>query len=345
MSSKHKLGALYPRPKLDAISETAIRTAAIRPAVASFVENVQRVNRLLVMPFRIVFETVLAVRAGDEMEYKHTGKLEPMTDLLDPSTQPEGWENDRAGRYHELCDLAANLSADDEGKLIDGMCPGLEWQLSATDGTPVEPWLSSAIIGAWTAIETLTGDLWEAAVNAHPHGLAKLRGDWPKGKEKGQPEGKGPLPPLVNTTPLGKVSEEKSIRLAALEDYDFNVSSVMGTLLRDSRYDFQNLKDIKRAYVQAFFENQEDVLDAILDPCLYHLSQVRHLLVHRAGIVDQKFIDSTRGVPMFAGVEIRKPLPIDGELVRDLVNPAVEKSVSLIQAVDNWLQSHSGGTP
>jgi hypothetical protein len=47
----------------------------------------------------------------------------------------------------------------------------------------IESTLSSMIIGMWTTFETLAGDLWEATVNCHPHGLSLLAG---KRKNPGQ---------------------------------------------------------------------------------------------------------------------------------------------------------------
>lgn len=44
-----------------------------------------------------------------------------------------------------------------------------------------EAWIASQITGTWTAFESMSGDLWQAALNCKPKELAKLSGQ--KGKQ------------------------------------------------------------------------------------------------------------------------------------------------------------------
>lgn len=59
----------------------------------------------------------------------------------------------------------------DFGDFIRSNLPNTD-VLSAT----IEGLMGSLVTGAWTAIEVLAGDLWEAALNHHPDGLARLNG-------------------------------------------------------------------------------------------------------------------------------------------------------------------------
>jgi hypothetical protein len=107
--------------------------------------------------------------------------------------------------------------------------------LTAID-TPVRPGfdavLSASIVGTWTAIEALAGDLWEAALNTEPEILAKLSG------AKQTKEG------------------DKKIDLNYIHKYGYKLTQVMGTILRD-RFRFITLEGIKEAYDAAFSEDED----------------------------------------------------------------------------------------
>jgi hypothetical protein len=65
-----------------------------------------------------------------------------------------------------------------EAFLRDGLNFIEDWAAATQHGKDAtEAWLASQVIGCWTVVETLAGDLWEAALNSHPGTLIKLRGN------------------------------------------------------------------------------------------------------------------------------------------------------------------------
>jgi hypothetical protein len=177
----------------------------------------------------------------------------------------------------------------------------------------LEAWMSALIVGAWTVFETLTGDLWEAALNCHPAGLSDL-----KGKTSG---------------------EGKSVPLRSLQQFKYDLSKSMGTLLKEKR-GFDRLEDIRFNYAEAFFEDHQQIDAVLADKSIDTLSVTRHLIVHRGGIVDQKYLDRTKSLPNAPKALIGNPIQLDGEIIFALVDPVMKLGLNLIVAVDNWLASH-----
>jgi hypothetical protein len=177
----------------------------------------------------------------------------------------------------------------------------------------VEALLSSFLIGSWSAYETMAGDLWEAALNAHPEGLVELNGE--RGKKK-----------------------PSQVPLSQLLKYRFDIRGKMGSILRD-QFVFGSLAEIRNAYLAAFDKRSARLVEtAISDDSLDALHIVRNLLVHRAGVVDEEYLKlfiSFKNIPI---AEIDERIVLDGEAVVGLVNPVVQKGLSLIRAVDTWLQ-------
>jgi hypothetical protein len=202
----------------------------------------------------------------------------------------------------------------------------------------IETLLASMIIGAWTAFETLAGDMWEAAVNCHWQILSALQGapqKWQnsnssddRGDEQESPEGQG-----------GKAAE-KGLPLGVLQNGP-GLFDKLGTLLRKQRrYTFQTLPVIRKAYGQAFSQEFEQVRDALIHSSLDHLAGVRNALVHRAGKADGKFKRQLTGCSHFKDIKENDPLNLDGAVVSSLVGNALIQAIELVVAVDKWICDH-----
>ena len=98
---------------------------------------------------------------------------------------------------------------------------------------------------------------------------------------------------------------------------------------------FQSLDKIKGHYKDAF---GNDIIKGILDDVsLLKLFFIRNVLLHKAGIVDKKFLDRVASIAWTVDAELNKQLPINGALVRDLINPAIKLAGDLIAAVDEQI--------
>lgn len=201
----------------------------------------------------------------------------------------------------------------------------------------VEPLIASVALAAWTAIETMSGDLWEAAVNLHPQILAQLKGShrsWMTAGDKSRAS-----EAFTEEDTDQETENDKSIKLFQIGNYDFNISRRMGSLLRP-RFGFQVLGRIRKAYALAFSKDFENLKSLWCDSAFDNLVAVRNLLVHKAGVVDSHFVRQVRGLPQLTRLKENSRLHLEGGLVAEMIKAAVEKSVEIIKCVDDWIVAH-----
>lgn len=183
--------------------------------------------------------------------------------------------------------------------------------------------MMSYITTGWTIIETMTGDLWETALNAHPSSLANLTGS-PKRLKGGQ----------INKSSSAK--ESKSVSLDSISMHDFDVANKMGTILR-TKFDFASLDGIREAYACAFADKPTQIDRALIDTSLDALSAVRNVIVHRDAKTDGEYVKKTKFLNSIPKAEIGQQIMFDGDIVVGLLKPAISAANQLLIAVDDWL--------
>ena len=75
---------------------------------------------------------------------------------------------------------------------------------------------------------------------------------------------------------------------------------------------------------------------ALADPTLGILEATRHLIVHRAGLVDEEYQRRTG-----ESTAIGHHLALNGARFSELGNSAVAAGCKLLRAVDNWLLANA----
>jgi hypothetical protein len=188
----------------------------------------------------------------------------------------------------------------------------------------VEKLLSLAVSSAWTAFECLATDTWVSVLNSRPRIMAnralaaKATGDGPDG--------------LTG----------KQLEVGLIARRGFDLRSCMGTLLKP-KFDLTSLPNIKDAYWAIFREKSKvpkELEDSFGSADLALLESHRHVIVHRAGIVDDEFRKKTAklGLDYPEG----KTLPLDGAMVSRLTNAAIKSGCELLAFVDKWLVENPG---
>src|SRR5262249_32108698 len=158
--------------------------------------------------------------------------------------------------------------------------------------------LSSSTSTAWTAFECLATDLWVAALDSRPATLAQRA-----------------LKSLPSDDQSDGISG-KGIAVWQLAKYGFDLRGCMGRVLKP-KFDLTSLSNIKKAYFSAFEKSKQiDALFTAQDLNLLEAS--RHVIVHRAGIVDGEFEGRTKAMGISWSVDAA--LPIDGKFVSRLAN-------------------------
>ena len=91
------------------------------------------------------------------------------------------------------------------------------------------------------------------------------------------------------------------------------------------------------AYKDAFGNYLGDIID---NRAIDALATVRNNLVHRGGIIDEKYLRRKNSLPPNAVGDIGSLIQLDGELSTALINPVATLGNDLIIAVDKWLSEH-----
>jgi hypothetical protein len=200
--------------------------------------------------------------------------------------------------------------------------------------------LSSMIAGTWTAFETLAGDLWESALNAAPKRLALLNGPAHRIEKMVGSKAKAQSP--ADQANSQDDSEEdgiadRAVSLNAMHRASrgtFNFRRLRGTVQREG-LGFDSLNGIREAYSRAFHKPFSKEIDqALADRRLDAIQEVRNLLVHKAGVADQRYIDRARKFPTAPRVEKHRRLKLTGVIVADLIEPVMQIAARLIAGVD-----------
>jgi hypothetical protein len=196
--------------------------------------------------------------------------------------------------------------------------------------------LSAMLTGAWTAFEVLASDLWEAALNANPKTLCDLAGDQNRISRMA-----GSMGREKQESKRQKDSQGNSDHLLYLINKvtrgSFNAGEVMGTILKE-QFALHKLSGIRKAYSAAFSKHSEKIDEILSDKALDRLNLVRNLLLHEGGIVEEsKFLKGAREISWTPPGKIGSLLPVDGELVRELMRLAFQRCIELILAVDEWI--------
>lgn len=173
--------------------------------------------------------------------------------------------------------------------------------------------LSSMIMEAWAAFEALSTDLWVNMLNKYPSPLA---------------------------TNFCKKSGEKQFTLDQISRYGFDLSSQMGNIVRGfSKVNFDDIKGIKEAYNQAFGVDFNGVLPE--NKLLFIAEKTRHLIAHRSGIVDERYLRHCAEEEPFKNFPVNERLPLDGYIVAQLVDVCVQSGVTLLKWADEWSVAHA----
>jgi hypothetical protein len=191
------------------------------------------------------------------------------------------------------------------------------------------PMFSGYVTGTWTAIETMFGDLWEAALNTHPKILASLNGKPRKDASQTQQQPK-----------VSGGDQEKKLDLNLAAKHGFDLRSCMGTIFRtERRFEFTRLSSAREAYMRAFSEKSARVDAAITHKSIDALSAVRNLILHKAGEADDEYVKQQK---IFAVPKADKgqKIKLDGQNTSGLIKPAIASSRSLMIAVDDWISDN-----
>lgn len=134
--------------------------------------------------------------------------------------------------------------------------------------TSMEVLYRAGVSESWTALECLATDLWVTSLNEEPTTLAQRAISTLEAQEPGE-----------------ITSKHISVGLAARHGFDLR--RCLGTVLK-AKFDFTGVSGIQKAY-KVFMPNDEFIQKILAQPELGELEATRHVIVHRAGRVDEDY--------------------------------------------------------
>lgn len=180
-------------------------------------------------------------------------------------------------------------------------------------GSLSRPWLFAITVYIWTAFECLAGDLWESAIN-HTTKLAHRT-----------------LNSLPTEYPEQPGISRRQIDVGLAARHGFDLRRCLGTVLKP-KFDFTKFGGITAAYTQTF-----GTCGDLEKYCkLKELEQVRHLIVHRGGVADEKFLKLTK-------VKAKKnaPLPLPLSQIGEYMMTVTLGCLALLKVVDDYFTAES----
>jgi hypothetical protein len=289
----------------------AVQSEPMKAIAAAFAKNVRRVGNTLSMPRATAEFALTFIRFGWAVWQRW--QAEPTEQTYDEALKSSILE---ALSKHEA-EVRAIFESVKRDKFPDKVLASLQQVPDAREW--IEGQLASAVSGTWTAVECVATDAWVTALNALPMKFYKrVLG------RKGTGEALDGL-------------SEKQIAIWLLAKHNFDLRGSLGTLLKP-KFDLTSLNTIRIAY-EAAFGKCEDLDEIFEDRDLRLLEASRHVIVHRAGIVDEEFV--TRTKTMNVGVAEGQMLPISGAWVATLVNAGIRAGSALVRFVDARLVSEN----
>lgn len=174
--------------------------------------------------------------------------------------------------------------------------------------------IHGTLVNTWTIFEAISKDLWRLILNNFPEKFFHS---------------------IVNSNDKNFNSIDglsgKQISIALLSKYNFNLSNSLGDLI-SPRYDFTSPKGIKSAY-KHLFNCDFNELNFLDNEHLMQLENIRHLMVHNAGTIDEDYLKRST----YGNEKLGEDLRIEANQLDDLINSNIDAIIGLFKLVINKL--------
>ena len=232
----------------------------LRTIAESFSENLQGVVRTLSIPFQYTYSQVHSLhwqRTHIAARIRSGGAPDDAEQAeIDRAIAKEKFEEYLRGGGHKV------LADEVIGRLLQ-----LKQEPEAI--AAARELTRQGIVLTWSAIEVLSRDAFVHLLNTKPQLSEALLADQFNRK---------------------RFATDK-IEWQTLASHSFDLSGSLGSYLI-SKADLSNVPAIRAAYT-SLFPGAAKLRACLLDERLWHLSQKRHLIVHRRGVVDEAYIAAT----------------------------------------------------
>jgi hypothetical protein len=256
-----------PSGYFDAFVSPESSDTSLTPVLLAFKENLHSAILVGDMPYQLTAASVTSQRFNQIYSSERIRQLKYITDDKDAEQNALADKNALAiarERMTEEMDLdeTKTLHAKRTLQILDEHLRDAPFLDSANE------LLRQVLVMSWTAFEILVNDSFRLVLNNRPALLARIM------------EGKQFKDLMIG----------RNFILDALAKHDFNLSHVMGDLFCDVAK-LDSLEKIRSAVEYTFRDEALD--DALKSRKLRAIAEQRHLIVHRRGIKDARFLART----------------------------------------------------
>lgn len=297
-----------------------VRSKCLQEVMVTFYNNLAGTDSFSAFPAVIAFEAVRDQFWRDCAVFKITGKLSIHERKFDDETERaisaeflKLHEAERLRGFAGKSDIPANIRQG--ASRIEHMAAH---ELGSHDS--IQNLLRAVVVQSWTAFETLAADLWFTALD---YGLP----EWRKRAS------------IKYDNPAAD-TEEPPLTEAEIDSLPDPQKEYGSSLRERGKVSFQGLKKIIAAYKTVFRKKAETIFDQ--NKAVLALAAVRHVIAHKAGVADRKYLNAAKDFPellQFTKVKLKQPIPLDGEMVRELRNAAINLGIELLLHVDGVIAS------
>ncbi len=230
-----------------------------KPIASVFLRNLEKIEQLHLMPYltaadgvQLFFWTVNYVQAALRSPKRGTEAIEENTKVAEQL-------------------FAAFLREPETKTTIASQIDDRVKALMRHEGfeTAIKVLYFSTTPLLWTAFETLARDLWITAIDAAPVSIAHQTF-----KSLGDDEAADGI-------------TKRTVEVGLLAKHGFDLRGRLGTILHD-KFHFSSIQGMSKAY-NAAFSNESALLEIFENDDLKAAEQARHLITHKAGIIDEKY--------------------------------------------------------
>lgn len=257
---------------------------------AAFEQNVSALATTIGMP--VILGS--AASSGSHWQRIHSAeRIRALNTMAEPGENEVALEARRASQASQVAAKRMKEFVESaEGRdtiAVDACRFLLEALRSANLGEAAAELLRQGIVLTWSALEVLSRDLFEMILNFNPKRVL-----------------------AVIQEPTAKARFQSKFTLEELATAGFDLSSSLGSLL-SSQQDFSDIRTIKAVMLPAL-NSDKDLETALADKRLWILCQQRHLIVHRRGLVDGRYLEATGESRQVGDRIVISPADLDSHL-------------------------------
>lgn len=294
------------RPLADFEKALSGSAAPYREIGKAFVTNMRGLLSTVTIPYS------LAQASAVDRHYQRISSAERIRSLMLGQAENESAADldvrrERVAREKADALMEAFL-ASEEGSdaMIRDVCQFLLRSIgSESFALAAEELLRQGTVLCWGAFEVLARDVFVGVVNLNPSYVDRL----------------------INDPVAKRRFELTRVPVDVLLLHGFDLSEKMGTLLA-AQQDLSDLNSLKAVY-GALFPAASGLKDSLNDPNVRLLSQRRHVVVHRRGVVDETYVKAT-GFPERLGELLR----VSPDSLEQHVATVLKFAVQLFQVLE-----------